>query len=97
MLLRLLTGAALIHFGITGILEGTPPLTIALQVVGSAAGDILLLGLFTPLAGTLAAMAANGGSPSPGFPRIVPAIHGLPSPKRFWRQPGNDRARRLVH
>jgi len=26
------------------------------------------------------------GSPSLGLPRIVPAIHGLPSPKRFWRQ-----------
>ena len=34
ILLRLLSGAEMIHFGITGILEGTPPLIIALQVIG---------------------------------------------------------------
>ena len=60
MLLRLLTGAALIRFAITGILEGTPPLIIALQVIGGAAAIFLLLGLFTPLAGALAAMAETG-------------------------------------
>ena len=60
MLLRLLTGAALIHFGITGVPEGTPPLIIALQVIGGAAAIFLLLGLFTPLAGALAAMAKTG-------------------------------------
>ena len=60
LLLRLLTGAALIHFGITGILEGTPPLIIALQVIGGAAAIFLLLGLFTPLAGALAAIAETG-------------------------------------
>jgi uncharacterized membrane protein YphA (DoxX/SURF4 family) len=60
MLLRVLTGAALIHFGITGILEGTPPLIIALQVIGATTAIFLLLGLFTPLAGAVAAIAKTG-------------------------------------
>ena len=60
MLLRVLTGAALIHFGITGILEGTPPLIIALHVIGGAAAIFLLLGLFTPLAEALAVIAETG-------------------------------------
>jgi putative oxidoreductase len=60
MLLRLLTGVALIHFGITGILAGSPPLVIALHVIGGAAAIFLLLGLFTPPAGALAAMAETG-------------------------------------
>ena len=51
LLLRLLTGAALVDFGIGGIREGPPPLTVALQIVGIAAAILLLVGAFTPLAG----------------------------------------------
>jgi putative oxidoreductase len=57
LLLRLLTGAALINFGIGSIREGPPPLTIALQTVSAAAGIALLVGLFTPATGTLAVIA----------------------------------------
>jgi putative oxidoreductase len=57
LLLRLLTGAALIAFGIGGIREGPPLLTVALQIIGMAAAILLLAGLFTPLAGALAAIA----------------------------------------
>jgi putative oxidoreductase len=57
LLLRLLTGAALIDFGISGIREGPPPLTVALQVIGIAAAILLLVGAFTPVAGVLAAAA----------------------------------------
>ena len=57
LLLRFLAGAALIHFGIGSIREGPPPLTLALQIVSIAAGIVLLAGIFTPLAGTLAAIA----------------------------------------
>ena len=57
LLLRLLTGAALIDFGISGIREGPPPLTVALQIIGVAAAILLLVGMFTPLAGALAAAA----------------------------------------
>ena len=51
LLLRLLTGTALINFGISGIREGPPPLTIAPQIIGIAAAILLLVGVFTPLAG----------------------------------------------
>ena len=57
LLLRLVTGAALIAVGISGIREGPPPLTIALQVIDIAAAVLLLMGVFTPLAGVLAAAA----------------------------------------
>jgi putative oxidoreductase len=57
LLLRLLSGAALVHFGIANLL-GAPPLMIAaLQVVGVVAGILLLIGLWTPVVGTLAAVA----------------------------------------
>jgi uncharacterized membrane protein YphA (DoxX/SURF4 family) len=56
MLLRLLTGLALIHFGIIGLLEAPPLTTLVLQVVGAGAGLFLLVGLWTPVAGSLAAV-----------------------------------------
>jgi putative oxidoreductase len=56
LLLRLLTGAALIHFGIDSVLGGPPTLIIVLQVIGIASGIVLLVGLFTPVAGALAAI-----------------------------------------
>jgi putative oxidoreductase len=47
---------ALIRFAIVGLLE-SPPLTTAVpQVVGAGAGLFLLVGLWTPLAGSLAAI-----------------------------------------
>jgi putative oxidoreductase len=56
LLLRLLTGAALINFGIAS-LRGTPPLaTVVLQIIGVGAGILLLVGLWTPAAGMLAAI-----------------------------------------
>ena len=57
LLLRLLTGAALVNFGIGSIREGPPPLTIVLQTVGIVAGVALLAGLFTPVTGALAAIS----------------------------------------
>jgi putative oxidoreductase len=51
LLLRLLTGFALIHFGI-GNLRETPPL----EIIGIGAGILLLAGLWTPVAGVLAAI-----------------------------------------
>jgi putative oxidoreductase len=57
LLLRLLTAVALIQFGIANVLE-SPPLTIvALQIIGIGAGILLLAGLWTPVAGALAAIA----------------------------------------
>jgi len=54
LLLRLLTAAFLIHFGIASVLEAAPLATTALQIIGAGAGILLLAGLWTPVAGTLA-------------------------------------------
>jgi uncharacterized membrane protein YphA (DoxX/SURF4 family) len=68
LLLRLLTGSALIHFGIANLREA-PPLPIAgLQIIGIGAGLLLLVGLWTPVAGTLAALAKVSIAFSPYFP-----------------------------
>lgn len=54
LLLRLLTAVALIHNGIANVLE-RPSLTIVvLQMIGAGAGILLLIGLWTPVAGALA-------------------------------------------
>lgn len=57
LLLRLVTAAALIYSGISSIREEAAPLTVALQVISIAATVLLLVGLFTPLVGVLAAAA----------------------------------------
>ena len=56
LLLRLLTGVALIHFGIANLSEAPPLPTAVLQIIGIGAGILLLVGLWTPVAGTLAAI-----------------------------------------
>ena len=56
LLLRLLTGAVLIHFGIANLREGPPLATAVLQIIGIGAGILLLVGLWTPAAGALAAI-----------------------------------------
>jgi uncharacterized membrane protein YphA (DoxX/SURF4 family) len=56
LLLRLLTGFELIRFAIIGLLKA-PLLTTAVpQVIGAGAGLFLLVGLWTPVAGSLAAI-----------------------------------------
>jgi putative oxidoreductase len=60
LLLRLLTAGGLVYFGIEGIRESPVPLMIGLQGAGIAAGILLAAGLFTPLAGTVAAIAKIG-------------------------------------
>jgi len=56
LLLRLLTGAALIHFGIASVLAAPPLTTVVLQIIGIGAGILLLVGLWTPVAGAIAAV-----------------------------------------
>jgi putative oxidoreductase len=56
LLLRLLTGLALIHFGIANLREAPPVPTVVLQIAGVGAGILLLVGLWTPVAGALAAI-----------------------------------------
>jgi len=54
LLLRLLTGAALIYFGIGSLLEAPPLAIIVLQIIAAGMGILILIGLWTPVAGTLA-------------------------------------------
>jgi putative oxidoreductase len=56
LLLRLLTGAVFIHFGIASAPEAPPLPTLALQLTGVGDGILLLIGLWTPVAGALAAV-----------------------------------------
>ena len=57
ILLRLVTGAGLLRFGISGMRQDPPPWMFALQIIGVISAIFLLLGLFTPVAGALAAVA----------------------------------------
>jgi uncharacterized membrane protein YphA (DoxX/SURF4 family) len=56
LLLRLLTGAALIYFGIDNLREAFPLPAAFLQIIGIGTGILLLVGLWTPVAGALAAI-----------------------------------------
>ena len=56
LLLRLLTAAALIYFGIAGVPASPPLATLVPQIIGIGAGILLLVGLWTPVAGALAAI-----------------------------------------
>jgi putative oxidoreductase len=83
LLLRLLTAAALIYFGIADLRESPPLATVVLQITGVGAGILLLIGLWTPAAGVLAAIVKVSiafaryfsHSGDPGIP-IVEAILG---------------------
>jgi putative oxidoreductase len=55
LLLRLLTAAILIYFGVASVLEASPLTIVVPQIIGAAAGILLLAGLWTPVAGVLAA------------------------------------------
>ena len=56
LLLRVLTGAALIYSGIAGLREASPLATVVLQVIGVGTGILLLIGLWTPVSGAIAAI-----------------------------------------
>ena len=56
LLLRLMTGGGLLYGGITSAWSA-PYLALAPLVIAAGAGVLLLLGLYTPLAGAVAAIA----------------------------------------
>ena len=56
LLLRLLAGVALIHSGTDSLREAPPLAAAVLQTVGAGSGILLLIGLWTPAAGALAAI-----------------------------------------
>jgi putative oxidoreductase len=53
LLLRLLTAVALLHFGIISLREAPPLITVVLQILGAGSGLLLVVGLWTPVAGSL--------------------------------------------
>jgi putative oxidoreductase len=53
ILLRLLTAFVLFYSAITHLDQVTPPTLIVLQMMGAAVGVLVLLGLWTPIAGIL--------------------------------------------
>jgi putative oxidoreductase len=56
LLLRLLTAVALIHCGMASVPEAPPLPIVVPQIIGVGAGILLLVGLWTPVAGALAAI-----------------------------------------
>ena len=56
LLLRLLTCTALNYFGIVSLQEASPLAIVVPQIIGIGAGILLLIGLWTPVAGVLAAI-----------------------------------------
>ena len=54
LLLRLLTGAAFIYFGIASVLAALPLRIVVLEIIGVGTGLLLVVGLWTPAAGALA-------------------------------------------
>jgi putative oxidoreductase len=56
LLLRLLTAVALVRYGIAGVLEAPSLTIVVLQSIGVGAGILLIIGLWTPVAGALAAI-----------------------------------------
>lgn len=75
---RLLTGAVLFYSAIS-LLDKDPPLasTVA-QMIGAGAGIFLILGLWTPLAGTVVAIVelwiAFAGMGNPWIPILLAAL-----------------------
>ena len=60
LLLRLLIGAAQLYFGIIGMHAGDPLLSFLLPIVCVSTGILLLIGLFTPVSGAVAAAVKTG-------------------------------------
>jgi putative oxidoreductase len=58
LLLRLLAGITLIYFAVASVLEANPLAAIVLQIIGVGTGILLLVGLWTPVAGMLATIVA---------------------------------------
>ena len=57
LLLRMLTGGALIHYGFVDLRDAHRSASMAPPIIAAAAGILLLVGLWTPLSGALVAIA----------------------------------------
>ncbi len=71
LLLRLVTGAALIHYESAHLLAAPQFVPIIPQIIGAGAGILLLVGLWTPVAGAVVAIVEVWiGLTRPGDPWI---------------------------
>ena len=71
LLIRLVAGITLIWQGVTGLSGGPTVVTAAVEVLGAVMGILLLTGLWTPIAGWLAAVIEVWHAVSqPGHPWI---------------------------
>ena len=78
LLLRALTGAALVHYGILSLREAPHLAPIAPQIIGAGAGILLVVGLWTPVAGALVAIVEMWTTFSrPGDPWIPVMLAAL--------------------
>ena len=78
LLQRILTGALLIRFGIMELRAASSPSAAIAQIIAAFAGALLVIGLWTPIVGTLIAVielwvAANVSNP---WISIIVAILG---------------------
>ena len=78
LLLRMLTGFALIHYGIADLREAHQFVSLVPQIVAAGAGILLLVGLWTPITGALVTIAevwiAFSPSGDPWIPIILAAL-----------------------
>jgi putative oxidoreductase len=83
LLLRLLTGAVFIYFGIASMLAAPPLRIVVLEIFGVGAGILFVVGLWTPAVGALAVIVKlwiacsrlYSHSGNPWFP-VVHAVLG---------------------
>ena len=79
LLLRIITGVALIHYGIGDLREAHRFASMAPPIIAAAAGILLLVGLWTPVSGALVAIVEVWiafSSPSDPWIHIVLATLG---------------------
>ena len=78
LLLRMLTGFALIHYGIVDLREAHQFASIAPRIIAASAAILLLVGLWTPVTGVLVAIAqvwiAFSRPGDPWIPIILAAL-----------------------
>ena len=70
----MLTGVALIHYGIVDLREAHQSLPIAPQIIAAGAGIFLLVGLWTPVSGALVAIVEVWIAFSPPGDPWIPII-----------------------
>ena len=88
--MRVAAGGALLLHSVTALWTGSPLSLVVLHVICAAMGMLLIVGLWTPIVGTVAAIAAAmrmSSSPAPGAP-WANIEKSFPT-RRVYEQPDN--------